>query len=116
MLVLVSCEKDAELTTLEDVNFPSSPEPSFFSLILVQEEQNEPKLTISWPEVIFPVDAPVEYSLQFDIPADTVGETAWNNAIVINAGTDVYSKSFQGLDINQIAENSALRPKLKEIW
>lgn len=113
MLVLVSCEKDAELTTLEDVNFPSSPELSSSSLTLVQEEQNEPKLTISWPEVIFPVDAPVEYSIQFDIPADTVGETAWNNAVVINAGTDVYSKSFQGLGINQMAEELGLEAEVE---
>lgn len=110
---MASCEKDAELTTLEKIDFPSSPSLSSNSLELVQEEQNEPVLTVSWPEVVYPIDAPVEYTLQFDVPADTVGENAWDNAINIAAGKDVFSKSFQGLDINQMAEELGLEPEVE---
>ena len=113
MMILASCEKEVELTTLQDVTFPSSPSLSSNSLQLVQEEQNEPVLNISWPEVIYPIDAPVEYTLQFDVPTDTVGENAWENALNITAGKDVYSKSFQGLDINQMAEELGLEPEVE---
>lgn len=109
LMAMASCEKDAELTTLEEVSFPSSPGLSTTSLLLVQEEQNEPALTVSWPEVIYPIDAPVDYTVQFGVPSDTIGENGWENAISFNAGKDVFSKSFQGLDINQIAEELGLQ-------
>lgn len=113
VMVLASCEKDVELSTLEDVNFPSAPSLSSNSLQLVQEEQNDPVLNISWPEVIYSIDAPVEYTLQFDVPTDTVGEKAWENALNITAGKDVYSKTFQGLDINQMAEELGLESEIE---
>ncbi len=113
IMVLAACEKDVELTTLEVLSFPSPPELSSSSLQLVQEEQSEPVLTVSWPEVVYPIDAPVEYTLQFDVPADTLGDNGWQNAVNINAGKDVFSKSFLGLDINQIAEELGLEPEVE---
>ena len=113
IMVAASCEKDTELTTLEEVTFPSPPELSANSLKLVQEEQNESALTVSWPEVVYPVDAPVDYTVQFSVPSDTVGDNAWQNAISFNAGKDVFSKSFEGLDINQIAEDLGLETEVE---
>ncbi|RYD86036.1 MAG: SusF/SusE family outer membrane protein, partial [Sphingobacteriales bacterium] len=49
------------------------------------------------------VDAPVTYALQFDVPADTIGTSAWANATTIAVGEDVLSKSLQGIDLNEIA-------------
>lgn len=113
IISLVSCDKEEILTTLEEVNFSEGPYLSTSSMRLVQEEQNEPVLTISWPEVIYPIDAPVEYTLQFGVPTDTVGDNAWENAINVTAGTDVYSKSFKGLDINLLAEELGLEPEVE---
>ncbi|MCX2839078.1 SusF/SusE family outer membrane protein [Salinimicrobium sp. MT39] len=113
LVLMCSCEKDTELTTLQEVNFPSPPDLSSISLQLVQDEQNEPALNISWGEVIFPIDAPVEYTVQFALPADTIGESGWNNTINFNAGKDVYSKTFQVLDLNQIAEEVGFEPDVE---
>ena len=110
---MASCEKDDELTTLARVDFPAPPELSSSHLQLVQDQQAQPALNISWEEVIFPIDAPVDYRVQFSVPADTVGETAWQNAITVNAGTDVFSKTFTGLEINQMAGTLGLEPEVE---
>ncbi len=108
---LASCEKEEELTRLQEVNFPEAPALSSDALVLLQENQAEPALTVSWPEVIFPIEAPVEYTVQFDVPSDTVGDNGWQNAISFTAGKNVFSKSFEVLDINQIAEELGLQPE-----
>lgn len=110
---MASCEKEAELTTLETVSFPAPPVLSSSDLQLVQEEQTQPALNISWQEVIFPIDAPVDYTVQFTVPTDTVGETAWQNAISMNAGTNVFSKSFNGIDINKMAGELGLEAEVE---
>lgn len=108
ILALTSCEKDAELTTLQEVNFTEVPDASPQNSILTQEEGEEAAITISWPEVVFPVEAPVSYRLQFDTSTDTIGENAWNNAITVEAGNNVLSKSFIGKEINDIAKDLGL--------
>ena len=113
LVVLSSCEKDAELTTLKEVNFSSAPDASPDNLILTQEEAEEAAVTISWPKVIFPVEAPVNYQLQFDVPSDTIGDNAWNNAITIEAGTNVLSKSFITKDLNDIAKDLGLESEIQ---
>ncbi len=108
LLTFSSCEKDAELTLLQEVNFNEIPAASPEILILSQEEGEEAVVTISWAEVIFPIEAPVSYKLQFDQAKDTIGDQAWNNAIVVEAGSDVLSKSFNGKDLNEIAKDLGL--------
>lgn len=108
ILLVSACEKEAELTTLQEVNFPSPPEVSSSSLQLLQENANEAALSISWPEVIYPVDAPVDYSVQIDIPADTLGNNAWDNAITLEAGVNVFSKSLLVMDLNEMAKDLGL--------
>ncbi|MGB8703735.1 MAG: SusF/SusE family outer membrane protein [Gillisia sp.] len=108
LLTLTSCEKDAELTTLKEVNFSASPDASPQTVILTQESGNEAATTISWPEVVFPIEAPVSYKLQFDVPTDTIGDNAWKNAVTIDAGSDVLSKSFNGSDLNDMVKDLGL--------
>lgn len=109
ILVFSACEKDDEgLTTLQEVNFTASPSASPGSIILSQETATEAAVTISWPAVEYPVEAPVNYRLQFDVPTDTIGDNAWQNAINIEAGVDVLSKSFSGSNLNDIAKDLGL--------
>ncbi len=60
-------------------------------------------ITFSWPAVVFKVKAPISYKVQLDVPADTVGSNAWSNAVSIDVGKDVLSKSFRGHDLDSIA-------------
>lgn len=105
---MISCEDDPVLTTLQEVNFTANPQVSPDNVMLTQEESEQPALTISWPEVTYPVDAPVTYKVQFDVANDTIGDNAWQNAISLDAGSDVLSKSVKVADLNDIAKDLGL--------
>ncbi len=102
-LLFAACKKDAVLTYLADVKFPLSLTASADSVLLHPSNDDSSVITFSWPAVIFPVKAPVSYSVQLDVPADTVGANAWSNAVTIQVGKDVLSKSFRGHDLDSIA-------------
>ena len=106
----ISCEKDPNLTTLEIVKFASPIEASPSTIVLATTNLTKSVTTISWPDVNYPINAPVNYTLEFDLEANTLGETAWKNSIKIIAGEEVLSKSFSGLEINDIATTLGLMP------
>ncbi|TRX39433.1 SusE domain-containing protein [Flavobacterium restrictum] len=94
-----SCENNAELTTLKEVNFTAPIEASPSKVVLKSETASQAVTTISWPAVVFPINAPVAYTLLFD----TATDVTWANAIAVEAGEDVLSKSFLGTDLNKMA-------------
>ncbi len=110
LVALLSCtETDDTLTTLETVAFTVNPQVSPDAIVLQQESQDQPAIAVSWNKVSFPVEeAPVEYSLQFDIPSDTLGENAWQNAITLPAGTEVLSKELSVEQLNTMAQDLGL--------
>lgn len=104
-----SCENEAELTTLKTVTFSGPIEVNPSSVVINEENVNQDVITISWPAVVFPVDAPVTYAVQFDLPTDTIGDKAWQNAVKIDAGSNTLSKSLLGSDLNKIALKLGLK-------
>lgn len=103
ILMLASCKRDAVLTYMDVVTFPSGVTVSTSSVMLSADNLDSSVITFSWPAVIFKVDAPVTYTLQLDVPADTVGGSAWSNAVSEEIGKDVLSKSYNGSDLNTLA-------------
>lgn len=99
----VSCENDAVLTTLEQVSFSGPVEATSNTIVLSTENENQSVLTISWPAVKFPIQAPVTYALEFDLPANAIGATAWSKAVRVAVGENVLSKSFIGSELNKLA-------------
>ena len=102
-LLFAACKKDAVLTYLDDIKFPPSLTASADSVSLTPSNDDSSVITFSWPAVVFKVKAPVTYTVQLDVPADTVGGNAWSNAVSIEVGKDVLSKSFRGHDLDSIA-------------
>jgi hypothetical protein len=98
-----SCEESAELTTLQNVSFPSAIEASTNTIVLSKDHPSESAVAFSWPAVAYPIKAPVTYALQFTIPENTKGEKPWSTAIRVVVGEDVLSKSFLAFEINKIA-------------
>jgi starch-binding outer membrane protein SusE/F len=98
-----SCDEDAALTYLSEVNFPGAIEATPGTIQITAVNRYQSVLTVSWPEVEFPVDAPVTYGLQVDLPADTSGDGAWSHAVSVTAGEAALSKSFLGDDLNSLA-------------
>ncbi|NMH27540.1 pullulanase X25 domain-containing protein [Flavobacterium silvaticum] len=103
----VSCD-DAELTTLAKVSFEEPVIATPNTLAITSDNQYQNIVTVSWPHVQFPIDAPVTYKIQFDVATDTIGDNAWENAITLDAGEDVLSKSFLGDEINNMAHTLGL--------
>jgi hypothetical protein len=106
-----SCENDAELTYLKEVNFPADIKiaPSS-TIVLLEDKADDNAITISWQAVTFPIEAPVIYAVQFDVPSDITGTNAWLKATRFEVGEDVLSKSFTVRDLNKIATDLGLQP------
>lgn len=104
-----SCDSDAPLTVLQSVSFPAPITSSVSTIVLTETTADNDAVTISWPAVVFPVEAPVLYTVQFDLTANTQGKNAWLNAKAFEAGNDVLSKSFTVRDLNKIATDLGLK-------
>lgn len=104
-----SCDPgDDTLTTLEAVSFSAPLTATPDNIVLNADNKYESVVTISWPAVKFPVDAPVTYAIQIDVASDTIGNTAWANAKRFVVGEDVLSKSFLGSELNSLAKSLGL--------
>ena len=110
LFFIMSCKKEATLTTLQAVSFNSSLKASTNSVALTAKNDSSAVLTLSWPAVVYPVKATVTYTLQADVPTDTVGANAWANATSVLVGNDVLSKSYKGSDLNALAISLGLQP------
>jgi len=112
LIVLVAaCKKEAVLTVMEDVIFPSaSLTASSTNLELTESNQEDNLVTFNWDKVTYPIDAPVTYTLQFTTPADTLSTTPWGNAYTVQVGEDLLTKSLMGKDLNAIATEIGLIP------
>jgi hypothetical protein len=102
------CKKDAALTRLQTVAFGTSITASTNAVTLSKANDTTSVLTFSWPAVTYPIKASVTYTLQIDVPADTVGTAAWANATNITVGNDALSKSYKGKDLNALAISKGL--------
>ena len=103
VLLFAACKKDAVLTYLDVVTFPPSITASTKSVALNTNNNDSSVVSFSWPFVPFKIKAAITYKLQIDVPADTIGITAWKNAYTIEVGDDVLGKSLLGKDLNSIA-------------
>lgn len=103
MLLLAACKKEGVLTYLDVVSFPAGFTASTGNVTITANNTDSSVITFSWPAVTFKIAAPVTYTLQLALPADTIGSSAWSNVVNMEVGSDVLSKSFTGGDLNTIA-------------
>ena len=113
LFLFTACEDEPALSVLEKVEFPTSPAASTDAIVITEENKIETLIQISWPAVDFPVDAPVSYTLYFDIPGDTSGANGWENAVQKIVGDDVLSASFSGEELNEIALEIGREPGIQ---
>lgn len=112
VFLAASCETEGTVTTLKSVNFPSGIEVSSNTIILKEDTSDQAALLVSYPKVTYPIAAPVSYAVQLDLPTDIKGSEAWSKAKRVEAGEDVLSKSFTGLELNKIALDLGLKPNV----
>ena len=116
-LAFHSCDEDDTentlapgLTQLEEVTFAQPITTTPNNIVLTSDNGSASVVTISWEAVKFPVPAPVTYTVQIDLPANTLGDNGWANAFTLEAGEDVLSISLTGNELNEIAEDFGLAP------
>jgi starch-binding outer membrane protein SusE/F len=107
---LFGCEEEPTLTVLETVNFAAAPDASADEIVITEENKAETLLQVSWEPVVFPVEGPVTYTLQFEVPNDTTGANAWAEAVKREIGEDLFSASYSGAELNEIALELGLQP------
>ena len=67
-------------------------------------------LTLKFAEPDYGLPVAATYTLQFDLPSDTTGATAWGKAINFQLPVDSLQKSFTGADLNSIAATQLKMP------
>jgi hypothetical protein len=106
LILFAGCKKSAELTYLDVVPFPAALTASTNNLVFTPANDDSALITFSWPAVSYKIKAAVTYTLQLDVPADTLGSTGWSKAAKVVVGQDVLAKSFKGKDLNLLALNT----------
>jgi hypothetical protein len=105
-----ACDDDARLTVLKPVNFTAAPALSAGEVVITEENKIETLLQVSWEAVVFPVEGPVTYTIQFDTPNDTSGANGWAEAVSRDIGEDLFSTAYSGEELNEIALQLGLEP------
>ena len=99
----VACHKDAALTRLQPVAFTGPLTASTNTVVVTPADTSATAVTFNWPAVTYPYKSKVTYTLQADLPADTVGATAWANAKSVTIGQDILTKVFTNGALNTLA-------------
>ncbi len=99
----VACHKEAALTELQTVTFNAPLASSTNTAILTKSTDDANVITFTWPAVVYPYKSHVTYTLQADVPTDTVGAAAWGKAQSILIGDDILTKTYKGSDLNALA-------------
>jgi len=106
ILFLASCKKDGTLTYMDVIPFPDALTASTSNIVFTPANDDSTVITFSWPAVEYKINGPVSYTLELDIPADTLGTTAWGKAAKVVIGEDVLAKGFKGKDLNILVLNT----------
>lgn len=105
LILMVGCKKEIELPVLKEVSFTTGVTATANNITLNEANGKTSVVAFNWPAVTYPVAAPVTYTLQIDVPADTIGSANWGNAKSIEVGNDVLTKSILGDQLNTMALN-----------
>lgn len=102
MAIVSSCDNSAEITQLKAIHFPPTMSATSTDIVLSAGNDNAGVATFNWEAVNYSITAPVSYTLQFALPADTTS-TVWNKTAEIEVGEDVYSYMVLGSELNNLA-------------
>jgi len=102
--MFVSCDDMSEITKLSVINFPGTMTCSNNNIVVTADNGDQTLTSFNWAAVSYGIQAQVTYSLQFDLPSDTIGTTPWSQAQEILVGDDILSTGITGNQINTLAE------------
>lgn len=108
--LFTSCKKEEARAVLHTPASPKGFASSANQVTLSSGNDSAVVAKFSWEAADYGYPASVTYTLIFDIPSDTVGATAWANAVKVTIATDSLSKSWLGTDFNHMLNQMGLDP------
>lgn len=110
-MLFFGCEKEESKNILTS---PAAGSLSFKSsasaVVLSSATDAANVVTFSFKAADFGVAVIPTYSLQFDVPSDTVGANAWANAVTVKLPAGVLEKAYLGSDFNSLLANQLMLP------
>jgi hypothetical protein len=107
-LLLPACKKEEVRAVLAQPNGAASFTVSTGSVTLSSANDSSTVVSFTWPAVKYGYDAIVTYSLQFDVPRDTLTATPWSGATNVTVGVDELNMAYLGTDFNTLANKMGL--------
>jgi hypothetical protein len=105
------CEKE------ESTNIVTSPaagslsfKSSASSVVLSPTTDAANVVTFSFKAADYGLAIVPTYSLEFDVPSDTTGTSAWGNAIIVKLSEGALEKAYLGADFNSLLANQLMLP------
>jgi len=80
------------------------------SLVLSEATDASRVVTFTFKAPDYGIKVVPVYTLQFDVPADTIGANAWGKAINVKLAADSLQKSYTGADFNALLSVQLLLP------
>lgn len=109
--LFLGCKKEESSNI---VSPPSSGSLAFKSsvntVVLTSANDATNVATFSFKAADFGVNVIPTYSLEFDVPADTLGANAWANAVTVKLAAGTFEKPYLGSDFNSLLANQLLLP------
>jgi hypothetical protein len=107
-ILLYSCKKDIDTTTLTQPAGVTAFTASASQLVLSTGNDSSQVITFTWNAPDYGFKAAITYTLLFDTPADTSGANAWANATRVNIAANTLQKSYLGTDFNKLLNQLGL--------
>lgn len=102
-IVLISCNKDETKAILGTPSAITGFTSTTDDITLSADNDSTTVVTFKWSAPDYSISVPVGYLLQFTVPSDTSGATAWSHAKNVMIDADSLQKSFLGTDFNALA-------------
>ena len=98
--MFTSCKKESEEFLIQEGTFKGSLSAASTVVLLLPANENAVALSFTWGAADFGEKPAVKYTLQLDLPSDTIGTNAWGNAKNFVAGNNILSYEFIVKDLN----------------
>ncbi|WEK21036.1 MAG: SusE domain-containing protein [Candidatus Pedobacter colombiensis] len=106
-----ACKKDSVKSIIvPPANGTQAFSSSVSTVVLSAATDAAKVVTFSFKAADYGVKVVPTYTLQFDVPADTVGPNAWANAINVKLPVDSLKKTYLGADFNALLSVQLMLP------
>lgn len=109
-LAIFSCKKDEVKAVYKQPATVAGFTASSNNIILSATNDSSTVVTFNWQKPDYGQSLIATYTLQFDVPSDTLGVTPWGNAINVPIANALLQKQYLGTDLNALVATQLSLP------